>query len=44
MPRGYGPTSFRLYESIEMQSIPIYISDEFILPYSNIIDWENFAY
>ena len=40
-PRGYGPTSFRLYESIEMQSIPIYISDEFILPYSNIIDWEK---
>ena len=40
-PRGFGPTSFRLYESIEMESIPIYISDEFILPYSNIIDWEK---
>tara|TARA_B100001250_G_scaffold370770_1_gene355146 strand:- start:2681 stop:3565 length:885 start_codon:yes stop_codon:yes gene_type:complete len=40
-PRGFGPTSFRFYESIEMESIPIYISDEFILPYTNIIDWEK---
>ena len=42
-PRGFGPTSFRLYESLEMQSIPIYVSDEFILPYSNIIDWEKLS-
>ena len=26
-----------------MQSIPIYVSDEFILPYSNIIDWEKLS-
>ncbi len=42
-PRGFGPTSFRLYESIQMGSIPIYISDEFILPYSNIIDWDKLS-
>jgi glycosyltransferase involved in cell wall biosynthesis len=42
-PRGYGPTSFRLYESIQMKSIPIYISDKFWLPYENEIKWSKFA-
>ena len=42
-PRGYGPTSFRLYESINLQSIPVYISDEFILPFQNVVDWEKLA-
>lgn len=42
-PRGYGPTSFRLYESIALSSIPIYISDEFILPFKEIINWNNLA-
>ena len=42
-PRGYGPTSFRLYESINLQSIPVYISDEFILPFQNVLDWEKLA-
>lgn len=42
-PRGYGPTSFRLYESIIYGSIPIYISDEFILPFKEFINWEKLA-
>ena len=42
-PRGYGPTSFRLYESINLGSIPIYISDDFILPFQDKIDWEKLA-
>ncbi len=42
-PRGYGPTSFRLYESIALGSIPIYISDEFILPFKEIINWKDLA-
>tara|TARA_B100000427_G_scaffold267279_1_gene232913 strand:+ start:2147 stop:3028 length:882 start_codon:yes stop_codon:yes gene_type:complete len=42
-PRGYGPTSFRLYESLALGSIPIYVSDEFILPFNEIIDWNNMA-
>lgn len=42
-PRGYGPTSFRLYESIQMKSIPIYISDKFWLPYENEIKWNKFS-
>ena len=28
-PRGYGPASFRLYESIELGTVPVYISDLF---------------
>lgn len=31
-PRGYGKTSFRLYEAIAAGSIPVYISDEHWLP------------
>ena len=31
-PRGYGPTSFRLYESIWAGVIPVYISDCYWLP------------
>ena len=33
LPRGYGPTSFRLYESIKSGTVPVYISDEHFLPY-----------
>lgn len=40
-PRGYGPASFRMYEAIDMEIIPIYISDEFWLPYSDEINWEK---
>tara|TARA_A100001015_G_scaffold221532_1_gene249346 strand:+ start:2368 stop:3249 length:882 start_codon:yes stop_codon:yes gene_type:complete len=42
-PRGYGPTSFRLYESINLGSIPIYISDNFLLPFQDKIEWEKLA-
>ena len=33
-PRGYGQSSFRIQEAIDMGAIPIYISDEFIFPYN----------
>jgi hypothetical protein len=33
-PRGYGQTSFRICEAIQYGAIPIYISDEFIIPYN----------
>jgi hypothetical protein len=29
-PRGYGPTSFRVMESLQYQSVPVYISDCFV--------------
>ena len=42
-PRGYGPTSFRMYETMQMGAIPIYISDVFWLPFDDEIDWEKAA-
>jgi hypothetical protein len=42
-PRGYGPTSFRMYETMQMDAIPIYISDVFWLPFENEIDWNKAA-
>jgi hypothetical protein len=42
-PRGYGATSFRLYEALASRSIPIYISDEHILPYAEKIHWNKIA-
>ena len=42
-PRGYGSTSYRLYESMQLDSIPVYISDEFWLPWEDEIDWHSFC-
>jgi len=42
-PRGFGITSFRLYEALNMGSIPIYISDIFWLPFQEKIDWKKLA-
>ncbi len=40
-PRGYGPASYRMYEAIQMRCIPIYISDEFWLPFTDEIEWDK---
>lgn len=32
VPRGYGKTSFRICEALQYGAIPIYVSDEFIIP------------
>ena len=42
-PRGTSPTSFRLYEALEAGSIPIYISDEYWVPFKDDLDWEKFC-
>jgi hypothetical protein len=43
-PRGYGYTSFRLFEAILCGSIPIYIWEgELILPFQDKIRWEDFS-
>jgi hypothetical protein len=31
-PRGYGPTSYRLYEALRLGAIPVYVSDRHWLP------------
>lgn len=40
-PRGFGLTSFRICEALEQKSIPVYISDQFIIPGN--IDFENYG-
>ncbi len=43
-PRGYGYTSFRLFEAIQCLSIPIYIwQDKKVLPFSDEVDWTKYA-
>jgi hypothetical protein len=43
-PRGYGATSFRLYEAIQLKSIPVYIYYEKPhLPFDKKIKWEDFC-
>jgi hypothetical protein len=41
-PRGYGCTSFRLYEILKLGKVPVYIcNDEFKLPYKEIFDFSE---
>ncbi len=42
-PRGYGRTSFRLYEAFQFDCIPVYITDILYLPYTEVIDWNDYA-
>ena len=43
-PRGWGPTSFRLFESIQNGSIPIIIWDDTLfLPYKSELEWTSFC-
>ena len=42
-PRGYGATSYRLYEAMKLGSIPVYISDKHLLPWSDKLDWNTFC-
>lgn len=43
-PRGFGPTSFRLAEAIQLGSIPIYVWDkDLLLPFDGLIDWDKFS-
>ncbi len=40
-PRGYGLTSFRLYEAIQMGCVPVYIYDFPWLPYQDEVSWRD---
>jgi len=42
-PRGYGAQSFRLYEVLQLNSIPVFIYDKEWLPFKNEIDWNSFC-
>jgi hypothetical protein len=42
-PRGYGKQSFRFYEIMQLGAVPVYISDEHYLPWSDELDWNDFC-
>jgi len=42
-PRGYGLSSFRLYETMQLNSVPVYIFDKKFTPFENILNWEEFC-
>jgi len=42
-PRGYGKSSFRLYESMQLGAIPVYVSDKHFLPWEKELDWTKFC-
>lgn len=42
-PRGYGPTSFRLYETFQLNAVPVYISDDLYLPWNDELVWPEFC-
>ncbi len=43
-PRGFGLTSFRLFEAIAARAIPVYIwSEDAVLPYKDKIVWDSFC-
>lgn len=40
-PAGRGPSSFRLLEILSAGSIPVLVSDNFVLPFDMLIQWER---
>ena len=43
-PRGYGRSSFRFFEAMQLDTIPVYIWDDMEwLPYKDILDYSTFA-
>jgi hypothetical protein len=43
-PAGYGRWSFRFIEALLNGSIPILVSDEYVLPFGDKIDWSKYCY
>jgi hypothetical protein len=42
-PRGYGAQSFRIYEAMQLGSIPVVIYDKEWFPFDDIVSWKQFA-
>jgi hypothetical protein len=42
-PRGYGRSSFRLYEVMQLGTIPVFIYDDKWVPFEDEIDWNEFS-
>lgn len=42
-PRGYGATSFRLYEAFQLNSVPVYITNKKYTPWDDELNWDEFC-
>ena len=42
-PRGWGLSSFRLYEAMQLDAVPVYISDNFWTPFTYELNWNDFC-
>lgn len=42
-PRGYGATSFRFYEAMQLGTDPVFVYDKPWFPYEDFIDWDSFS-
>tara|TARA_R100000697_G_scaffold82823_2_gene94702 strand:+ start:2223 stop:3836 length:1614 start_codon:yes stop_codon:yes gene_type:complete len=42
-PRGYGAQSFRFYEIMQLNSIPVVVYDKKWFPFEDVIDYESFC-
>lgn len=42
-PRGYGKSSFRLYEVMQLGAIPVFAYDQKWLPFEDEIEWQDFC-
>ena len=42
-PRGYGKTSFRICEALNLGSIPVYVYDEPWIPFNDILDFTTYG-
>ncbi len=42
-PRGYGAQSFRLYEALQLESVPVVVYDKRWFAFEDRIDWSSFC-
>jgi hypothetical protein len=42
-PRGNVSQSFRIYETMQLNSIPVIVTDYFLYPFKEYVKWEEFA-
>ena len=42
-PRGYGAQSFRLYEVLQLNSVPVIVYDKDWFPFNDTINWNEFC-
>ena len=43
-PAGYGRWTFRFIESLLLGSIPVILSDDYVLPFADVVDWNKYCY